>query len=270
MPVDELGVEGVGDVGQQQRDRLRRARDEAAGDGVGPVAELLDRGVDRDALGLGHLAGAVERARDRRRGDPGETRDVVDRRPPAPGAGGAHAARVALAAPGCKRFQEALARRCRRAAARRSCRRTTARTARASSRAAPTSSCHRSGWLSVHRMSVARVDVEAGLRARPWRRAPARSRAGCRRSRTGSGSRAPSMSASSGAACRITSSSAAIRSLTDARVARVERGAGARGRAPRAPRGTTRAASTGTSSSSPRSSRCQSARSTPLLVSKAT
>ena len=47
---DELGVEGVGDVGQQQRDRLRRARDEAARDRVGPVAELLDGRVDREPL----------------------------------------------------------------------------------------------------------------------------------------------------------------------------------------------------------------------------
>ena len=53
---DELGVEGIRDVGQQQRDRLRRARDEAARDRVGPVAELLDGRVDREPLGAGHLA----------------------------------------------------------------------------------------------------------------------------------------------------------------------------------------------------------------------
>ena len=45
----ELGVERVGDVGQEQRDRLRRAGDEAAGDRVRAVAELRDRIVDRRA-----------------------------------------------------------------------------------------------------------------------------------------------------------------------------------------------------------------------------
>jgi hypothetical protein len=78
---DELGVERVCDVRQQQRDRLRRFRDEAARDRVRAVPELLHGGVDHRARVRRNPGGAVQRPRDSRRRDAGEARDVVDRWP---------------------------------------------------------------------------------------------------------------------------------------------------------------------------------------------
>ena len=68
----------------------------------------------------------------------------------------------------------------------------------------PTSSCHTSGWLSVHRMSVARVTSRPRRSAFSGAATP-RSRAGCRRSRSGCGSTAPRCRGRRGPRLRITS-----------------------------------------------------------------
>ena len=77
---DEGGVERVRDVREEERDGLRRLRDEAPRDRVRLVAELLDRGVDRGARGRCDLTGPVQGARDGGGRHAGEPRDVVDRR----------------------------------------------------------------------------------------------------------------------------------------------------------------------------------------------
>jgi hypothetical protein len=59
---DQRCIEGIGDIWQQQSDRLGRLRDEAACDRVRPVAELLDGRLDRRPGGGSDLAGAVEGA----------------------------------------------------------------------------------------------------------------------------------------------------------------------------------------------------------------
>ena len=95
-PADELCVERVRDVGQEQRDGLRRLRDQAARDRVRPVAELCHRLVDRGTGRCGDRSRVVEGAGDRCRRYPGEARDVVDRRTPRSWAAGLwHAASVA-------------------------------------------------------------------------------------------------------------------------------------------------------------------------------
>jgi hypothetical protein len=94
-PAHERGVERVRDVGEEQGDRLRRLRDEAAGDRVRAVAELLDRSLDRPAGGRSDLPAPVERSRDGGRRHTREPRDVVDRRPLTPG-DFAHAGSVTL------------------------------------------------------------------------------------------------------------------------------------------------------------------------------
>src|SRR5215203_1184283 len=80
-PAHERRVERVRDVGEEQGDRLRRLRDEAAGDRVRAVAELLDGGLDRRARRRRDLPGPVERSRDGGRRHTRKPRDVVDRRP---------------------------------------------------------------------------------------------------------------------------------------------------------------------------------------------
>ena len=100
--------------------------------------------------------------------------------------------------------------------------RTTAPTAPPSSRARrPAAATGRGGSASTGCRS-ARVDVEPGRSACFLCERLARSPAGWRGSRSGSGPTAPRCRASTGAALRITSRSAPMRSLTDTGVARVQ------------------------------------------------
>ena len=76
---DELGEELSVDVREQDTDRVRAARDEAARRAVRDVAERLDRGLDPGAGGVQHRALFVEDAGDRGHGDSSLSSHVPDR-----------------------------------------------------------------------------------------------------------------------------------------------------------------------------------------------
>ena len=78
----------------------------------------------------------------------------------------------------------------------------------------PTSSCHTSGWLSVQRMSVARSTSRPGASACLVVAGSRRSRAGWRGSRSGSGSTARRCRGRPAPAPRMTLSTPAMRGLT--------------------------------------------------------